>query len=124
MITSQDIEAIEARVLAALRSKLSVRSKSLTKAMKRAGRRLPREAHRAAAVLTDARRDVANPKLARLVDPASLHAAEETITRHLDKIDPSERRKDALLSMAGAQALNLLGVGVLVLGLLAWRGLL
>lgn len=124
MITGQDIEAIEERVLLELRNRLNIRARRLSKGMKRAGRLLPREAHRAAGVVSDARRDVNNPKLARLIDPASLNAAEATILQHLGKIDPKERRKDAYLSMAGAQVLNLLGVGALVLGVLIWRDLL
>lgn len=123
-MTLPEIDAIDARLLQALRAKLRVRAGTLAKGMRRAGRQLPREAHRATEVLSAARRDVANPKLARMVDEASLSAAEATIMRHLDKIDPASRRKDAWLSMAGAQALNLLGVGALVLGLLLWRGLL
>ena len=124
MILAADIDAIESRVLAALRAKLKVRARTVQSGMKRAGRRLPREAHRAADVLTLARRDASNPKLARLLDPVSLHSAEQAILRHLEKIDPKEQRKDMMLSMAGAQALNLLGVAALVVVLLAWRGFL
>lgn len=124
MLTMSEFDAIERRLLDALRAKLGVRSRSLAKGMKRAGRRLPRDAHRAARVLKDARLQAQHPKLSRLVDETSLKTAEATVMRHLDKINPSERRKDAILSLLGSLAINVLAVVALVVGLMYWRGLL
>lgn len=124
MTDATHMDAIEAKVLAGLRAKLGVRARTLPKAMKRAGRRLPREAHRAAEVLIQARSHMQHPKLARMVDETSMVSAQAVLERHLDQIDPKERRKDFVLSMLGAQALNVLGVAALVIGLLKWRGFL
>jgi hypothetical protein len=59
-----------------------------------------------------------------MVDHHAVLTAEAVLHRHLDKIDPKERRKDAILSMLGAQAFNVIGVFVLVIALMAWRSLL
>ncbi|MGH1575598.1 hypothetical protein [Planktotalea sp.] len=119
-----DFTAIEQKALAALRTRLGVRSKDLPRAMKSAGRRLPREAHRAAQVLGEAKVHSAHPKLARMVDHGAVDAAEQTLHAHLEKIDPKERRTDMILAMLGTQALNVLAVIALVVGLMWWRGLL
>lgn len=119
-----DLNAIEQNLLNVLRVKLGVKARNLSRGMKRAGRRLPRDAHRAAEVISNAKAQLAHPKLARMVDFHSVISAETLLHSHLEKIDPKERRKDALLSMLGTQAFNVLGVIVLVIGLMAWRGLL
>ena len=59
-----------------------------------------------------------------MVDHQAVMTAQTVLHSHLEKIDPKERRKDAILSMLGAQAFNVLGVIALVIGLMAWRGLL
>ncbi len=119
-----DLKAIEQKALIALRAKLGVRARDLQRGMKRAGRRLPRDAHRAAEVISNAKAQLAHPKLARMVDLHSVSTAEAVLHRHLDKIDPKELRKDAVLSMLGTQAFNILLVFALVIALMAWRGLL
>lgn len=124
MLSESELFGIEQKMLGRIREKLGVRAASLDRAMKRAGRRLPREAHRAAGVLVTAKSHASHPRLSRMIDPHSVEHAVSSLNAHLDKIDPKERRKDAILSMLGAQALNLLGVVALVIGLLLWRGLL
>lgn len=119
-----DLDAIEGRLLEGLRSKLRIRARDLARGMKKAGRLLPRDAHRAAGKIVTAKHDATHPKLSRMLDFEALEAAEAVVQRHLDKIDPKERRKDAWLSFAGTQALNFIGIAALVLGLLAWRGFL
>ncbi len=124
MTGHSDLDALEARLVAKLRSKLNIKSKSLQKGMRRAGRLLPKEAHRAAETISQAQSFQAHPKLSRRVDLQAVSGAEKAIEYHLNKIDAKERRKDAWLSFAGTQAVNLLGILALVLGLLIWRGLL
>ncbi len=124
MQVEPDLHAIEQKALAALRKQLGVKARDLPRGMKRAGRRLPRDAHRAAEVISTAKTQLAHPKLARMVDGQAVTAAEVDLHAHLSKIDPKERRKDAILSMLGAQAFNVLGVIALVIALMAWRGLL
>ncbi|MEP5152808.1 hypothetical protein [Planktotalea sp.] len=124
MAEDQSIEAIEQKALAALRAKLGIRARSLPKAMKRAGRRLPKDAHRAGDQMIAALAQTTHPKLSRMVDMGAVARASTILHMHLDKIDPKERRKDWWLSLAGSLAFNLLGVIALVIVLLAWRGLL
>ena len=124
MSNELDIDTMEQQALAALRNKLGVRARTLQQAMKRAGRRMPKDAHRAAGVLIAAQASAAHPKLARMQDWSAVEAASQTLHTHLEKIDPQERRKAAILSMLGAQAFNVLAVFALVIALLMWRGLL
>lgn len=124
MQAEPDLDAIERKALAALRKQLGVKARDLPKGMKRVGRRLPRDAHRAAEVISTAKAHLSHPKLGRMVDRQSVLMAETVLHGHLDKIDPKERRKDALLSMLGTQAFNLIGVALLVIGLMVWRDLL
>ena len=92
--------------------------------MRNVAYRLPRDAHRAAQVISTAKVQLGHPKLARMVDLHSVATAETVLHAYLEKIDPKERRKHAILSMLGAQAVNILGVFALVIALLAWRGFL
>jgi hypothetical protein len=119
-----DFTAIEQKALGALRVKLGVKALDLPRAMKSAGRRLPKDAHRAAKVICEAQAKAMHPKLARMIDGEAVEAAALTLHVHLDKIDPKERRIDAILSVLGTQAFNVLAVIALVVGLMWWRGLL
>lgn len=124
MSSELDFTTIEKKALGALQLKLGVKAVDLRSGMKRAGRRLPKDAHRAAEVIGAAKMQAAHPKLARMVDASAVEAAAERLHGHLEKIDPKERRKDLVLSMLGAQAFNILAVIALVVGLMIWRGLL
>ena len=116
--------AIEQKALEALRAKLGVKARDLPRAMKTVGRRLPRDAHLAALVLIDAKSHANHPKLARMIDVHSVDVAERVLHEHLEKIDPKARRKNMILDMLGVQAINILVVIALVVGLMFWRGLL
>lgn len=124
MQTEPDLIAIERKALDALRAKLGVRAHDLPRGMKRAGRRLPRDAHRAASVIINAKAQSGHPKLGRMLDFHSVASAETVFHEYLEKIDPKERRKDVVISMLATQAFNVLVVIALVVGLMAWRGLL
>lgn len=124
ILSVREIAAMEQAVLGELRAKMGVRARTLPRAMKRAGRRLPRSAHTAAAVITTAKMQCGHPKLAMMIDETSVQTAQQVLLTSLSRIDPKQRRKDAILSMLGAQAFNLIGVGVLVVGVLLWRGFL
>ena len=124
MLDELDINAIEQKALGALQAKLGVKARDLQRGMKRAGRRLPKDAHRAADVILAALAQAGNPKLARMIDENAVQAAAARLQGHLDKIDAKERRKDMILSVLGTQAFNILAVIALVVGLMMWRGLL
>ena len=124
MQSDLDFSQLERNALTALRAKLGVKATDLPHGMKRAGRRLPRDAHRAAEVISTAVSHSAHPNLGRMIDTDSVVAADTVLHAHLGKIDPKERRKDAILSFLGTQAFNVLAVIALVVGLMYWRDLL
>lgn len=124
MLSQADMDAIERKALEGLRAKLGVRAGTLPRAMKRAGRRMPREAHRAADVLASAKSQASHPRLSRLIDETSVTAAQTVFEAHLNNIDPKKRRTDRILSMLGTQAFNVLAVGALFIAVLYWRGFL
>jgi hypothetical protein len=119
-----DFAAVESELLELFKVKLGVRAPSLAKAIKKSGRRMPRDAHRAVAAFSDARMQAAHPKLARMVDATSLETSISVLRSHLEAIDPGERRKDALLGFLGTQAVNVLVIAAVIIGLLYWRGFL
>lgn len=124
MQSDLDYPLLERNALDALRLRLGVKARDLPRGMKRAGRRLPKSAHRAAQVISTAVAHGSHPKLSRQIDPKAVLTAQAELHMQLEKIDPKERRKDAILSFLGTQAFNLLLVIALVVGLMYWRGLL
>jgi hypothetical protein len=106
----------------ALQARLGARGRSLAARLKRAGRRLPKEARAAGAQIVAAQQMAAHPRLARLVADDRTDAAFATLTAHLKGIDPADRRKGAVLSLAGAVVFDLLVVAALVIAVLVWRG--
>ena len=87
--------------------------------VRRAGRLLPRRQRRAAATLLGAQDWMNHPRLARLLDHRAVEAAFADMHRHLDRIDPRERRNTAILRLLGGIVLNLMIFGVLLY--LLWR---
>lgn len=108
----------------ALHAKLGVRGRGLEARLRRAGRRLPKQARRAGQEIIAASRRVDHPKLARLDNPARLDAAFDRISADLSGADRGERRRVALLSVLAALVLNLMLLGLGVIVLLRWQGLL
>jgi len=109
---------------AMMRAKLGVRGRSLRAALRRGGRMVPGPARGAGGRIVQAEALVAHPKLRRLVDAAGLRADAADLRAALAQIDPKDRRRGALLGMAGALVFNLLLVVAALLGLLVWRGYL
>ena len=64
-----------------------------------------------------------HPKLRKRVDGPAVKAAHDRIARHIDTIDPKERRKDFWLGQLGSLAFNLLVIVALVVTVVKWRGL-
>ncbi|MDA7427347.1 hypothetical protein PGB28_02670 [Primorskyibacter aestuariivivens] len=116
MLDQKDIEARKARLAELLGTQLRVRGKTLETRMARAGRLLPKWARRDLEKIVEASRHAGHPKLARMVDLATLDKAEARVTRYLRSLDPVEARKTAWLRLAGLIALNLL----IVLGVFLW----
>jgi len=111
-----------ATLQAKLRDKLGLRGTTLERQVRRAGRLLPRRQRRAAQALLGAQDWMGHPRLARLLDRRAVDAALADMNRHLDRIDPHERRKTAILRLLAGIVLNLMIFGALLY--LAWTQLL
>lgn len=109
-----------ATLQAALRAKLRLRGASLERQIAHAGRRLPRRQRRAAQTLLGAQDWMGHPRLARLLDRRAVDTAFADLHRHLDPIDPVERRRTAILHLAGGIVLNLMIFGVLLVLFYRW----
>jgi len=122
MIDRKQFDERIAALQAALRDKLHLRGASLERQVQRAGRLLPQRQRRAAATLLGARDWMGHPRLARLLDRRDVDAAFADLHRHLDRIDPRERRKTATLRLLGGIVLNLMLFAALLY--LAYTGVL
>ena len=122
-----DIGVIHAKadeVYAAMGERLSVGGQDLSARTRKAGRLLPRRIRRDALYMANAAELAENPKLVRMIDPARYEAAYRACMTHLKTVDPTERRKDMFLSVAGGISFAVFAVGGLTLSVLVWRGLL
>lgn len=124
MMTAQDIQAKEERLLELAREKFGVRSKSLAKAMAKIGRRVPSRLHKQADVIVEAGKFGGHPRMMMQVDGGAVTKAYNEIAAHLEAIDVADRRKGALLNLAAALSFNVMVVVVLVILILRWRGLI
>lgn len=119
---NQDIaEKVEA-VQALLQTKFGLRKRALPKMLRKTGRRLPRRLQARAQVLVKAQELAAHPKLARRVDHAAVSRAFEDVQTHLQSIDVADRRKGAILELAGSVAFNVLAVAGAFIIWLRWSG--
>ena len=107
---------------AALHTRLGVGGPTLARRLKRAGRRLPRAVRAAGAEIVAVQAMAENPRLSRLVASERTDAAFATLEAHLKGIDPADRRRGVLLSLAAAVVLDLMIVAALVVAVLVWRG--
>ncbi|MEI4232437.1 hypothetical protein [Roseovarius sp. D22-M7] len=107
----------------ALSGKMRARGATLEQQLRRVSHRLPRRQRRAAATILGAQDWMAHPKLARILDFSNVNNAFSDLTAYLDRIDPSEERKTALLHLAAVIVLRLAMLAVLIYALIQWRGL-
>ncbi|WP_299298515.1 hypothetical protein [uncultured Tateyamaria sp.] len=117
METQGTIEARASRIQSALDGAFGVRAKTLSKALKRTGRRMPKRLHGEAQLIVAAQRLGGHPKLMRQVDGAALTRAEERVVTWLDGIDRADNRKGLWLGIAGAVAFNIL---LILAGFVLW----
>lgn len=122
MPTLQEFETRSAALQTALRAKLGVGGGSLSQALTRANRRLPKSVRRASLVLIQTQQKLLHPKIARQVDDAVVAKAFNTIEAHLSSIDLKERRKDARIRWLAMLILNMALVIALIVFVLRWRG--
>ncbi|MEL6883875.1 MAG: hypothetical protein AAFP87_05160 [Pseudomonadota bacterium] len=122
MESADTITARATRLQKGLEAAFGVRAKTLNKALRRTGRRLPRRLHKQAQVIVDAQGLGGSPKLMRQVDSAALNTAETRVLDYLKNIDRADARKGRILGIAGAVAFNLLLVMGLLVGWMWWTG--
>jgi len=122
MMDHKDIAAKSLTIRQQLEVKLGVRSRDLSQALRRAGRRLPRQVRAQAAILVAAEKQAGHPKLVRQLDDAAVRTAYANVTAHLRAIDVADARKGRILSIAGVIAFNLLLVVVAFITWLWWHG--
>jgi len=116
---------INARILAvrdALHAKLGIKRRNLDKAMRRAGRRLPRRIRRQGAVLVQAEKLGGNPKLMRRIDPAAFEKAHAEMMTHLAAIDAADAFKGRLIAITATIAFNVIVLAAAFVTYLWWRG--
>jgi hypothetical protein len=116
------IQQMADRVSALIEQRLKVSGGSLEMQVSRAGTRLPRPVRAAAEALVQAVQMAQQPKLIMQIDDQAVAVAYDICLRHLNGVDPAKRRKGLLLDLAARIAFALLMVGVLLVGVLYWRG--
>ena len=122
MLEQADIETKAETLRSQMQAKLGVKSRTLAQAMRRAGRRLPRQVRAQGALLAQAEVMAGNPKQARTVDPLEVNAAYDTVLAYLRGINVAERRKGRMLDLGAAIALNILVVFAGFVFWLWWQG--
>jgi hypothetical protein len=118
------IQQMADRVAALLEQKLHVRGRTLGDKIRKAGGRLPRAIRAEARFLDVAAAQAQNPKLLMQIDDGRVAQAYDACVRFLGAVDRAERRRAMLLGMASSIAFSIFAVGVLVLAVLYWRGLI
>lgn len=122
MLEHEDIAAKSLAIRQQIEAKLGVKSRDLSQALRRAGRRLPRGVRAHGAVLAEAEKSAGHPKLARQLDHAAVRAAYDQLAAHLRAIDEGDARKGRILGLAGVSAFNLLLIIAAFIVWLWWRG--
>lgn len=107
-----------------LQTKLGLRGKTLAVQLRKAGPYLPKRLRKAGQTIVNTHKLSVHPRLSRMGDPAPVNTAFQELTKFLKDIDPSERRKTMVLRWLGMQVVNLAVIGVLVVLLLRWQGVI
>lgn len=108
MLSNRDFALRDRALARVFEAQLGVKSRNLSQALRRAGRRLPRPLRKQGAFILQAQQLAGNPKLARQVNPRDVDKAYSAITNHLEAIDVADERKGRWLNLAGIIAANFL----------------
>jgi hypothetical protein len=117
-------EEMAAALSLLLHQQLGVKGGGLETKISNAGRLLPGRIRRKAAIVVEAERFAASPKLSRLTDERALDKAYREVETYLNRIDPGDRRRGRIINFLGLLSLNLLAVGALLIAVLVWQGYL
>lgn len=118
-----DLHARTDRLAQLLEQRLDIRGAGFEAKLRRAGRLLPRHLRREGAALADALRLSPHPKLGRQIDTGRLEKSADALERYLLSLDPWDRRRAMAVSVTSSILFNILVAGLLVAGVIAWRGL-
>ena len=122
MTTQLTLDARTERLRDALDKALGVKGRTLAAALRKAGRRLPKQVRKQADVVVRAQAIDGHPKLRRTIDMAAVARAETDILTHLKTIDRADLRRGRLLGLAGVIVFNLIVVVALFVAWLVWSG--
>lgn len=122
MVSEEEISVRTGRMRDAIGAAYGFKARDLRRAVKRAGRRLPRAVRSELGNVTQVEGFGGNPKLLRRVDLSRLTAAEVALNAHLKTIDRSSLRKTALIGWAAQVAFYILLVGAAFMGWMATTG--
>ena len=122
MDRTETIDTQAENLRALLRKQLGIKSGTLAKRAVKAGRRLPSAVRNDIAAVAEAETMAQHPKLGRRMDPKVSHDAYKRAAAFLQAIDVKDRRKGALLNLAGNIVFRLLVVFALLVVVLRWRG--
>lgn len=122
MESADTINARAARIQAALTKAFGVRARTLDKALKRTGRRMPRRIMAEARRIVDAQGYGGQPRLMRQIDAARLDRAEARVLDYLQNIDRAEQRRGRILGILAVVVFNLLLVAGAFVLWMWWTG--
>ena len=118
------VQQMAGRVAELMEARLRVRGQGLPEKLRRGGRFLPRKVRREAEYLAKSAQEAAVPRLQMQLDHERIANAYDVCVRYLKPLGASARRKAILLEMITGFATGIFVTGVLVIGLLLWRGFL
>lgn len=119
-----DLHTAAERLSRLMEERLDIGGEGLAAKYRRAGRRVPRWVKREIAALLEALELAENPRTLPRVDMVRIETGVARAESWLKSVDPWDRRKGIVLSWLAVNAMNLILVLALALGVMAWRGLL
>ena len=122
METEATINERSKRVQSALDGAFGVRAKTLDKALRKTGRRMPKRLHAQAQLIVDAQSLGGNPKLMRRIDGAAIARAEEDVVGWLDTVDRADRRRGFWIWAGAMVGFYLLATVAAVVTWMWWTG--
>lgn len=122
METQDSITARATRVQSALDGAFGVRAKTLSRALRKTGRRLPRRLRKDVGLIVAAQNLGGNPKLLRQVDTRALDGATERVVSWLDTVDRADARRGYWIGIGAMIGFNLLAVLGAVVVWMWWSG--
>lgn len=120
---TQDFSSDYAMLSKLLRERLGLSGRSVAVQLAKGRRALPRALRSHADQISAAEPLLAHPHLARSVDHAALSEAVSAMQGYLKGCSAADRQIGVILHRLGVIAFNLLAIGLLLLIILRWRGL-